>query len=84
MTNTITVITYDFYYHAGNTPWFCSLSVSVSIDDELVHSQLLQSDNMHDFERMRKEAIEQGFPLDFAYVNPATKVRGETYRKCWY
>lgn len=85
MKNTITIITYDFYYHADNTPWFCSLSVSVSIGDELelVHSQLLQSDNTHDFERMRKDAIEQGFPLDFAYTNPATGVRGETYRKYW-
>lgn len=83
MANTITTITYDFYYHADNTPWFCSLSVSVYNGDERVHSQILQSDNTHDFERMRKEAIEQGFPLDFAYTNPATKVRGETYRKYW-
>lgn len=83
MKSTITAITYDFYYHADNTPWFSSLSISVYIGDELVHSQILQSDNVHDFERMRKEVIEQGFPLDFAYTNPAINVRGETYRKFW-
>lgn len=81
MKNTITIITYDFYYNADNTPWFCSLSTSVSIGDELVHSQLLQSENEYDFERMRKDAINAGFELDFEYTNPATNVRGETYRK---
>jgi len=81
MKNTITIITYDFYYNADGTPWFCSLGTSVSIDDELVHSQILQSDSKYDFERMRKDAINTGFELDFEYTNPATNVRGETYRK---
>ena len=81
MKNIITVITYDFYYNADNTPWFCSLSTSVSIGDELVHSQMLQSDSLYDFERMRKDAIADGFKMDFEYTNPANNVRGETYRK---
>lgn len=81
MKNSITVITYDFYYNADGTPWFCSFSTSVSIDDQLVHSQILQSDNKHDFERMRKDAIDAEFGLDFEYTNPANNVRGETYRK---
>ena len=83
MKNIITVITYSFYYNADNTPWFCSLSTSVSIGDELVHSQILQSDSKYEFEQLRKDAISAEFELDFEYTSPTTKARGETYRKIY-
>lgn len=79
-----TVISYDFYFTADNQPWFYTYTTHImDANNKIVFGESLNGDNPEEFERLRKDAIDQGFPLDFAYTNPATKVRGETYRKYW-
>lgn len=77
-----TSITYDFFYTADNNPWFCSYSVTI-MDDKynILHSELVQLDDVANFERLQKNAIEQGFALETSYTNPATGTHGTTYRK---
>ena len=83
MTNTVTALSYDFYYTADGEPWFCSFYTSIMVDCKCIHSELVQSNDLADFERLRKNAIEAGFEKDYEYTNPTTGVRGETYRKLY-
>lgn len=79
-----TVISYEFYFTAEGNPWFYTYTTHlINESNKIAFSEILNGENPEEFERLRKDAIEQGFPLDFAYTNPATKVRGETYRKFW-
>lgn len=80
-----TIISYDFYYTAEGNPWCYTYSTTImdESNNKVVFSESLNGEIPEEFERLRKDAIDQGFPLDFAYTNPATNVRGETYRKFW-
>ena len=79
------IISYDFYFTADDEPWFYTYTTHlIDKNNTIVFSESLNGENPEEFERLRKDAIEQVFSLDFTYTNPATKVRGETYRKCWY
>lgn len=80
-----TVISYEFYFTAEGKPWFYTYTTTI-IDEnsnKTIFGESLNGENPEEFERLRKDAIDQGFPLDFTYTNPTTKVRGETYRKFW-
>ena len=79
--NFSTVITYDFFYNADGTPYFCSYSVTVLNGIEVVHSELVQLNKREDFERLLKNAQEQGFKKEFDYTNPYDFTVSETYRK---
>lgn len=83
MTNITTAIIYDFFYNADGTAWFCSYSAVVMQDDKVLTSEILQSNDEIEFERLRKNAIESGFEKDHEYFNKETGVRGETYRKAY-
>lgn len=79
-----TVISYEFYFTAEGNPWFYTYTTHlIDKNNKIAFSESLNGENPEEFERLRKDAIEQGFPLDFAYTNPATNVCGETYRKFW-
>lgn len=79
-----TVISYDFYFTAEGNPWFYTFTAHLmDANNNVVFGESLNGESPEEFERLRKDAIDQGFPLDFTYTNPVTKVRGETYRKYW-
>jgi hypothetical protein len=79
-----TVITYDFYFTAEGHPWFYVYTTHLTdANGKVVFGESLNGDIPEEFERLRKDAIDQGFQLEFTYTNPTTKVRGETYRKFW-
>lgn len=79
-----TVITYDFYFTAEGHSWFYTYTTYLmDANNKVVFSESLNGDNPEEFERLRQNAINQGFPLEFTYTNPTTKVRGEVYRKSW-
>ena len=78
------IVSYDFYFTADKQPWFYTYTTTfMDANDNIVHSESLNGSDPFEFERLRKDAIDQGFPKDFAYTNPTTKVYGETYRKFW-
>lgn len=78
---TITVITYDFFYQANRTPWFCSYAVSVMIGDKTVHSELIQLSEQTEFERLQERVIKESFEKQSAYENSETGTYSETYMK---
>lgn len=81
MNSITTAISYDFYYNADGTPWFCSYATVIMLNGEIVHSELIQSSSEYDFKRLHDRILEQNFEKDSEYINPETHVRGETYRK---
>lgn len=79
-----TIISYDFYFTAEGQPWFYTYTTTImDAKGNIIHGESLNGSDLFEFERLRKDAIEQGFPKDFTYTNPTTKVYGETYRKSW-
>jgi hypothetical protein len=80
-----TVVSYEFYFTAEGQPWFYTYTTTIidESNNKVVFGEGLNGSDPLEFERLRKDAIDQGFPLDFAYTNSTTKVRGETYRKFW-
>lgn len=78
---TLTVISYDFFYQASGEPWFCSYATTVMVGDNVVHSELVQLNELADFERLREHVIEEAFEKQTEYKNPDTGTRGETYSK---
>lgn len=76
-----TTITYDFYYNADGTPWFCSYATTIMLNGEIIHSELIQSSDEYDFNRLHNRVLEQGFEKDHEYINHETQIRGEIYRK---
>lgn len=79
--NTTIIITYDFFYHEDSSPWFCSYSTTVIVDDKVVHGELIQLSELEEFERLRAHALEGDFNKESEYTNPHSGVSGETYRK---
>ena len=85
MTNELfTSITYDFFYHADGTPWFCSYSTTIARGTTVLHGELVQLDDPSDFERLLKNAQEQNFSMDSEYHNPVDGARGQCYRKTFW
>lgn len=80
-----TVVSYEFYFTAEGQPWFYTYTTTIidESNNKVVFGESLNGSDPLEFERLRKDAIDQGFPLDFVYTNSTTKVRGETYRKFW-
>lgn len=78
---TLIVISYDFFYQASGEPWFCSYATTVMVGDNVVHSELVQLNELADFERLREHVIEETFEKQTEYKNPDTGTRGETYSK---
>ena len=78
---TLTVISYDFFYHTSGEPWFCSYATTVMAGDKVLHSELVQLSELADFERLREHVIEEAFEKQTEYKNPDTGTRGETYSK---
>lgn len=78
---TLTVISYDFFYQASGEPWFCSYATTVMVGDNVVHSELVQLNELADFERLREHVTEEAFEKQTEYKNPVSGTRGETYSK---
>lgn len=78
----MTRLAYCFYRHNDGRPYFYESTVSVA--DKYgctLYCQRMEGDNAHEFDRLLREAQENGFTLTFQGQNPDTATHVELYEK---